>query len=61
MGEAINKAYQKGLILIAAGSNKGVFSYPASHSNVIGVQCDRKGIRRGSLYSITWLQLMELI
>ncbi len=44
MGEAINKAYQKGLILIAAGSNKGVFSYPASHSNVIGVQCDRKGI-----------------
>lgn len=37
--DIINKAYSRGLIIIAAYSNKDVFTYPASCSNVIGVKC----------------------
>ncbi|AGK99600.1 S8 family serine peptidase [Clostridium pasteurianum] len=38
----INKAYDKGLIIIAACNNKDVFTYPASYTNVIGVKCSDK-------------------
>lgn len=40
----INFAYSKGIIIVAACSNKGIFTYPASLSNVVGVKCDRKNI-----------------
>ena len=36
----INQAYEKGIIIISACKNGSNFSYPASFSNVIGVQCD---------------------
>lgn len=37
--QAVNSAYHKGLIMIAANSNKDVRSFPAFFSNVIGVRC----------------------
>lgn len=36
----INQAYKNGIIIISACKNGTNFSYPASFSNVIGVQCD---------------------
>ncbi len=42
--KAINFAYSKGLIIVAACNNRNIFTYPASHPNVIGVKCDMEGI-----------------
>ncbi|WP_185967573.1 S8 family serine peptidase [Clostridium sp. HBUAS56010] len=36
----INQAYENGIIIISACKNGSNFSYPATFSNVIGVQCD---------------------
>lgn len=41
--DVINKAYNKGLIIVAACSNKDIFTYPASCSNVIGVKSSNDG------------------
>lgn len=38
----VNYSYSKGIIIIAAFSNNGVITYPASLSNVIGVKCNTK-------------------
>lgn len=38
--KTINKAYMHGIIIISACKNGSLTSYPASFSNVIGVQCD---------------------
>ncbi|MEK4513056.1 S8 family serine peptidase [Paenibacillus sp. FSL K6-2524] len=40
----VNQAYDRGMIIIAAQSNEGIFTYPASLTNVIGVNCDKAGI-----------------
>jgi hypothetical protein len=40
----INRAYKKGIIIVAAGNNKGIFTCPASYSNVIGVKCDKHNL-----------------
>lgn len=37
--DTINRAYNKGLIIVAACNNKDIFTYPASFTNVIGVKC----------------------
>jgi len=37
--EIIDKAYNKGLIIVAACNNKDIFTYPASYTNTIGVKC----------------------
>lgn len=39
MRETINRAYSRGLIIVAACNNKDIFTYPASFANVIGVKC----------------------
>ncbi len=38
----VNKAYRQGVIIVAALNNNGLFTYPASFENVIGVKCDRE-------------------
>lgn len=59
----INKAYDNGLIIIAACSNKNVFTYPAACSNVIGVKAiaDNK-LEEGkyifNLYPIDGIEIM---
>ncbi|HEX3047678.1 MAG TPA: S8 family serine peptidase [Bacillota bacterium] len=40
MQKIVNEAYRQGLIIVAACSNKNLFTYPASLENVIGVRCD---------------------
>jgi subtilisin family serine protease len=40
---AINNAYKKGVLIIAACNNKNVFTYPAALSNVLGVKCYKNG------------------
>lgn len=42
--KVINIAYEKGVIIVAACNNSNVFTYPASHTNVIGVRCDRNDL-----------------
>lgn len=37
---AVNAAYQHGIIIVSACKNGSPSSYPASFSNAIGVQCD---------------------
>lgn len=37
--EIIDKAYKRGLIIVAACNNKDIFTYPASYTNTIGVKC----------------------
>ncbi len=46
----INYAYKKGVIIVAACSNKMIKTYPASLLNVIGVKSDRKGILKEGQY-----------
>lgn len=58
----INRAYKKGIIIIAAYSNKNVFTYPASFSNVIGVKCtDKINLKEGeyifNLYPIDGIDI----
>jgi hypothetical protein len=38
--ECVNEVSQKGMIIIAAVSNKDIFTVPACLSNVIGVKCE---------------------
>ncbi len=38
ISHAVNQVYKKGLIIVAAANNRDVFTYPASHTNVIGVK-----------------------
>lgn len=38
ISHAVNRVYKKGLIIVAAANNNDVFTYPASHTNVIGVK-----------------------
>lgn len=38
--EMIGKLVERGIIIVAANSNKGVQTYPAYDSRVIGVECD---------------------
>ena len=35
----VNKAYEKGLIIVAACNNKNIYTVPSSLTNVIGVRC----------------------
>ena len=48
--KAVNDAYKYGIIIISACKNGSHSSYPASFSNVIGVQCDRK-LKDNSYYA----------
>lgn len=47
----VNLAYKKGIIIVAACSNKGIFTYPASLSNLIGVKCDKRNILKFNEYN----------
>lgn len=48
--DVINKAYNKGLIIVAACSNKDIFTYPAACNNVIGVKCSHTSDLREGEY-----------
>ncbi|MUG23708.1 S8 family serine peptidase [Paenibacillus macerans] len=48
--QVVNQAYNKGIIIIAAASNRGDMTYPAAFSNTIGVKCDRNHILNFSQY-----------
>lgn len=48
--ETINKAYNRGLIIVAACNNKDIFTFPASCSNVIGVKCSKNNVIREGKY-----------
>ncbi|WP_342416368.1 S8 family serine peptidase [Paenibacillus sp. FSL R10-2782] len=41
--EVVNEVAAAGLIMVSAAHNGGFLTYPASFSNVIGVECDRSG------------------
>ncbi|MBU3107435.1 S8 family serine peptidase [Clostridium gasigenes] len=60
--DTINKAYNKGLIIVAACNNKDIFTYPASCTNVIGVKCSKiNALKEGeyifNLYPIDGIEL----
>ncbi len=42
--KAVNYAYSKGVIIVAACNNNGICTYPASHSCVIGVKRDTENL-----------------
>ncbi|PPV12129.1 S8 family serine peptidase [Clostridium butyricum] len=46
----INTAYKKGIVIVAAYSNKNIITYPACLSNVIGVKCDKKNLLKSNNY-----------
>ncbi|MGW8959756.1 S8 family serine peptidase [Paenibacillus sp. NPDC055715] len=41
--DVVNEVAAAGLIMVCAAHNGGFLTYPASFTNVIGVQCDRSG------------------
>ena len=50
INETINMAYNRGLIIVAACNNKGIFTSPASFSNVIGVKCNKDNVIKEGEY-----------
>ncbi|NFE59420.1 subtilase family protease [Clostridium botulinum] len=48
--DTINKAYNRGLIIVAACNNRDIFTSPASFSNVIGVKCSENNVLKEGEY-----------
>ncbi|GAA0114755.1 S8 family serine peptidase [Clostridium senegalense] len=60
--KVINRAYSRGIIIIAACNNRDIFTYPASFTNVIGVKCSKTNtLKEGeyifNLYSIDGIEI----
>lgn len=60
--DVVDKAYNKGIIIVAACNNKDIFTYPASYTNVIGVKCCKNGsLKEGeyifNLYPIDGIEI----
>lgn len=51
--ETINRACNKGLIIVAACNNRNIFTAPASFSNVIGVKCYKNNDLKEGEYIFT--------
>ena len=58
--EVINRAYDEGIIIIAACNNRNIFTYPASLSNVIGVNSS-ENLKEGEyIYNLYPLDGIEI-
>lgn len=49
--DIVNKAYNRGFIIVAACNNRDIISYPASLENVIGVKSDKSNTLKGCEYT----------
>lgn len=48
--ETVNRAYNEGLIIVAACNNRDIFTLPASLSNAIGVKCSKNNVLKEGEY-----------
>ncbi len=58
--EVINRAYDEGIIIVAACNNKNIFTYPASLSNVIGVNSSEQLKEGEYIYNLYPLDGIEI-